>query len=82
VRLRRHGDGKSVIISVEDDGPGIPDEKLPYLFERQAGSQHAVGLGLRLVKDIVAAHGGDIRVETSTDYQTHGTTVHVTLPAS
>jgi signal transduction histidine kinase len=55
-------------------------EKLRFLFERQAGTQHAIGLALTLVKDIVTAHGGSVIVESSTDVHTHGTTVHVTLP--
>ena len=82
VRIRRDDEAKTVTISVEDDGPGIPAEKLPHLFERQAGSQHAIGLGLTLVKDIVAAHGGTVSVESSTDFCAHGTTVHATLPTA
>ncbi len=80
VRICRDEHAKTLTISVEDDGPGIPADKLPALFERRAGSQHAVGLGLMLVKDIVVAHGGSVSVESSTDYQAHGTKVRATLP--
>jgi signal transduction histidine kinase len=80
VRLRQDRTARRVSICVEDDGPGIPTDKVRYLFERQAGSQHAVGLGLTLVYDIVAAHGGAVKVETETALATHGTTVTVTLP--
>jgi len=82
VRVRRDHEAKTVTISVEDDGPGIPAEKLPHLFGRQAGSQHAIGLGLTLVKDIVVAHGGSVNVESSTDVLEHGTTVRVALPTA
>src|SRR5262249_8900797 len=81
VRIRRLGES-AVSIVVEDDGPGIPAEKLPYLFKRQAGSQHAIGLGLTLVHDILTAHGGTIAVESSTDHHAHGTSVRVTLPVA
>jgi two-component system OmpR family sensor kinase len=81
VRIRRDDHAKRVTISVEDDGPGIPAEKLPHLFARQAGSQHAIGLGFTLVKDIVVAHGGSVSVDSNTDPYAHGTTVRVTLPA-
>jgi signal transduction histidine kinase len=80
VRIGENPAGREVSISVEDDGPGIPEDKVPYLFERKAGSQHAIGLALTLVHDIVAAHGGTVRVESSTDGDAHGTKVHVALP--
>jgi signal transduction histidine kinase len=80
VRIGRGDPADTVTVSVEDDGPGIPADKLPHLFERRAGSQHAAGLGLMLVKDIVEAHGGKVSVESSTDHVTHGTRVRATLP--
>jgi signal transduction histidine kinase len=82
VRLRMAPDSKNLTISVEDDGPGIPEEKARYLFERQAGAQHAVGLALTLVHDIIAAHGGAVSVETDTSPLAHGTKVSLTLPTS
>ncbi len=52
-------------VAVQDRGPGIPDQSLPYLFEAfyQAPSpaaQQGVGLGLAIVQTIVAAHGGRV----------------------
>lgn len=82
LRIRFDDQAKTITISVEDDGPGIPADKLPALFERRAGSQHAIGLGLTLVKDIVVAHGGSVSVESSTDYPAHGTRVRATLPTT
>jgi len=69
-----------VTLAVQDDGPGIPKSKLATLFKRAAGQQHAVGLALTLVSDIVHAHGGELAVESSTASYVHGTTVRVTLP--
>ncbi|MCM2357883.1 MAG: PAS domain S-box protein [Geobacteraceae bacterium] len=48
------------VISVADDGPGIPKELLPYVFDEKRSRR--IGLGLDNVKKIVAAHGGVIDV--------------------
>ncbi|MEO0983029.1 MAG: stimulus-sensing domain-containing protein [Pseudomonadota bacterium] len=57
-------------ISVEDDGPGIPEDKLDQIFDRfytdrPEGSAFGnnSGLGLSIVKQIVATHSGDVRAE-------------------
>ena len=68
-----------VAISVQDDGPGIPDDKLPFLFERKRGAVHAEGLALSLVRQIVSAHGGRIDVESRRDPSDHGTSVTILL---
>jgi two-component system OmpR family sensor kinase len=59
----------TVVISVVDDGPGIPPELLPTIFERFARGAPArtraagsTGLGLAIVEAIVHAHGGSVRV--------------------
>jgi len=77
VRLEPH-DGARVILTVEDDGAGIPPESLPRIFEpffstKGAGS----GLGLAVAAGIVGAHGGTITVESD---GRSGTRVKVTLP--
>jgi two-component system sensor histidine kinase BaeS len=82
VSIRRDDEARTLVVAVEDDGPGIPADKLPYLFKRQAGSQHSAGLGLTLVKDIVEAHGGSVSVVSGTGPSGHGTTVRLTLPAA
>lgn len=71
----------AVEISVQDDGPGIPKGKLPYLFERRAGAVHADGLALSLVRHIVAAHGGRIEVQSRCEPDEHGTSITIALPA-
>ena len=55
-------------LEVVDEGPGVPDEVLPRLFERFASGRAkagGIGLGLYLAQRIVRAHGGDISVESS-----------------
>lgn len=61
-----HG-GTRVFLSVEDTGPGIPPEILPYIFRpffttKMAGE--GTGLGLSIASDIVARHQGKLRAET------------------
>lgn len=74
------GEGNYVRISVEDDGPGIPQETLskifdPYFTTKPGGS----GLGLSMAYSIVRRHGGNIEVQSEVD---HGTAFFIYLPAS
>jgi signal transduction histidine kinase len=68
--LRVHLYGQWCEVSVEDNGPGIPSDVLPSLFQRysRAPSSHAdvggTGLGLLIVREIVEAHGGTVGVES------------------
>jgi signal transduction histidine kinase len=54
---------------VEDDGPGIPPDDLPHVFEpfyrssRAATRQVGTGLGLAIVHELVEAMGGEVRAE-------------------
>ena len=70
VRFSAEADGDWVRVTVSDTGPGIPEEDLPYIFEkyyRGAGSgvsQHeGAGLGLAISRGVVEKHGGRIWVE-------------------
>ena len=56
------------VIQFEDNGPGIPQESLPLIFERfyRATSDkiQGTGLGLAIVKSVVELHGGDVYVRS------------------
>jgi len=71
-------------LQVQDYGPGIASEKLPYVFSRyyQAAqspseTQSGLGLGLFLTRELVTAHGGTIDVVS---HLNAGTTFTVRLP--
>jgi two-component system osmolarity sensor histidine kinase EnvZ len=58
--------GRSVLVNVDDDGPGIAAEKREDVFRPfLSGSTGGTGLGLTIARDIVRAHGGDISLEDS-----------------
>jgi signal transduction histidine kinase len=76
----------AVLIQVRDTGAGIPAEQLPHVFEKfyQADNQRSAsakgtGLGLAIAKEIVEAHRGQIRCESSVG---HGTLFTLLLPIS
>lgn len=78
-------DADKMNISVMDTGAGIPEEDLPHIFQRfyqadparKGGEAHSAGLGLAIVHEIVAAHGGRISVQSR---KGAGTTMEVILP--
>ncbi len=60
-----------VVLRVTDDGPGIPTQALPHVFDKfvkadttQADGGHGTGLGLAIAKGIAEAHGGSIAAES------------------
>jgi signal transduction histidine kinase len=56
--------GKDLRIEVSDDGPGIPAEKLPSIFDPYfTTKEEGNGLGLWIAQQIVAAHGGTLRAQ-------------------
>lgn len=64
---QRHG--TEIWVSVRDQGPGIPREDLPYIFERfykvdKSRAGEGTGLGLAIARELVRAHAGRIWVET------------------
>jgi signal transduction histidine kinase len=72
VAIRATADGRSVVITVEDRGPGIAARDLPHLFEpfyrgRGADRVRGSGLGLTIVKQIAVAHGGSVTVDRPRD---------------
>jgi two-component system, NtrC family, sensor kinase len=70
----------AVEVAVRDDGPGIPAEHLPRIFEPFFSTKEGgTGLGLALTQHIIAEHGGRIAVESAPG---RGTTFRLALPAS
>jgi len=74
------------VLAVVDDGPGVPDEDLPRLFDRfyradtsRTRTSGGAGLGLAIVRAIVQAHGGSIDAENLAE---GGSRFTVRLPAS
>ncbi len=67
-------------VSITDDGPGIPEEVLPHIFEQFYTTKpvgKGTGLGLHICQEIVRDHGGEIRVES---HSNRGTTFVVEIP--
>jgi signal transduction histidine kinase len=60
-----YGDGYSVVITITDDGPGIPPENLPKVFEPYFTTRdRGTGLGLAIVKHNAELYGGKVSVES------------------
>lgn len=78
--VRLAPEDRGVAIVVEDDGPGIPPDKVPWLFRRRPGATHAAGLGLMLIHDVVVAHGGTVHVDSATEGSERGTRITLHLP--
>jgi two-component system phosphate regulon sensor histidine kinase PhoR len=84
ITVRAEGRAKTVLLTVEDTGPGIPEQHLPRLFERfyrvdtaRSRELGGTGLGLAIVKHLVLANGGEIGVESRVG---RGTRFTVSLP--
>ena len=75
--------GRMADILVEDDGPGIPDERRGELFTRGARldttGKPGTGLGLAIVRDVAEIYGGTVSLEESEDLG--GLLARLTLPA-
>ncbi len=80
--LRARADDEVLFVEVEDTGPGIPDDKLPHIFEKfyQVGD-HArakgAGLGLAIAREVVEVHGGRISARNAPG---HGAIFRIELP--
>ncbi|MGN7730838.1 sensor histidine kinase [Cellulosimicrobium sp. 22601] len=89
VAVRLTTDGEDVVLTVADDGPGVPPTLRPTLFRRFTRGDDArnrtggsTGLGLAIADAIVTAHGGTITVTSATadEPDPTGTTFTVRLP--
>jgi two-component system sensor histidine kinase ResE len=83
VTIRARGD-KTLLLEISDTGSGIPQEDLPFVFERfykadkarTRGRVGGTGLGLAIAKNLVEAHGGTISVQSKVG---EGTTFTIAL---
>lgn len=92
IRIQQAADG--VLVLVEDEGKGIPKEKIPSLFDpflhERSHGMPGLGAGVFIASSIVKAHGGELTIEgsafvekTSTGKEVgKGTRVKITLPIS
>jgi len=91
VRIRLRRDGEGIVVTVDDDGPGIPESSLDRVFERfyserpegEQFGKHS-GLGLSISRQIVEAHGGSIGAENrrAADGTVAGARFTVRLPTA
>lgn len=72
VRVTVTGEYDAVLVTVEDNGPGIPEEQYEEAFrpfsrldETRSRNQKGVGLGLAIARDVARSHGGDISLSRS-----------------
>lgn len=77
-------EGNRAIVSISDNGPGIPDEMKPFIFDmfysgtkNVADSRRSLGLGLSLCQSIITAHGGELKLS---DNIPHGAVFTFSLP--
>ena len=82
VSLRR--EGQMAVVAITDTGVGIPDEDIPFIFDRfyrvdksRSRAEGGTGLGLAICRHIAEAHGGRIEVESQVGA---GSTLSVWLP--
>ena len=71
-----------IVLSIEDDGQGIPAENLAKIFEAFFTTRGSIGtgIGLWVAKQFIAGHSGTIEVESCTEAESHGTTFRICLP--
>lgn len=81
VRTQPRAEGPCVRVTVSDQGPGIPAEQVPTLFERftRGPGSTGLGIGLYLARRIAEAHGGTLEVVSTSSA---GTRFELTLPVA
>jgi signal transduction histidine kinase len=86
ITVRATRSGNAVRLAVQDDGPGIAPENLPFVFERfwrsdksRSRGSGGSGIGLAIVKQLIEMHGGTVGVESEVG---KGATFWIELPVS
>lgn len=84
IRVKLYGQEGLVYIDIQDNGPGIPEEKLSHIFDRfyrvdteRTKDITSTGLGLSIAKELDEAHGGEITVSS---IEHEGTCFTIMLP--
>ena len=84
VKIKQEKLKKSLLIFIEDDGPGIHSSEYEYVFKpfykidkSRSDSKSSVGLGLSIASDIIRSHGGNIELEKS---NLGGLKIKISLP--
>lgn len=81
VALHVERQAEQVVVTLRDNGPGIPQSALPHIFERfwqiDSDARRGLGLGLHICENIIQAHGGRIWAESEVG---KGATFRFTLP--
>ncbi|MDQ6422389.1 ATP-binding protein [Paenibacillus sp. LHD-117] len=86
VRVSCLGTAAGIVVQIQDTGPGLSKEELPFIFERfyrgdktRGRTAGGTGLGLSIAKWIVSRHGGKIEADSALH---QGTTIKMTFPAA
>ena len=68
-------------VTIADNGPGVPEDVRPHLFQPffTTKGEHGTGLGLWVSRGIINKHGGTISLKSDTSEAAHGTVVSVFL---
>ena len=84
VNLHLSQKGRNILITIDDDGPGIEDKERGNVFKpfykidkSRGDSKSSVGLGLPIASDVIKSHGGNILLE---DSSLGGLRVRISLP--
>ena len=84
VKIKLHKKNTNLFITIDDDGPGIPNKEHENVFKpfykidkSRADSKSSVGLGLSIASDIIRSHGGSITLDKS---KMNGLSVKIFLP--
>ncbi|MDB3974853.1 ATP-binding protein [Candidatus Pelagibacter sp.] len=84
VKIKLHKKNTNLFITIDDDGPGIPNKEYENVFKPfykidkgRADSKSSVGLGLSIASDIIRSHGGSITLDKS---KMNGLSVKIFLP--
>ena len=84
VNVKVQKSNNRVIVFIEDDGPGIPEDQYKNVFKpffrldkSRSLNKSGVGLGLAIVEDVINSHGGNIQMGKS---KMNGLSVKISLP--